>query len=587
MKPIEIDFEMLAQVCRAPQSDFYSVGELFPIVRPGYQGWTNKWDSETKKSIRTPYTVADEESFYVFKNNGANSRVLAVAHLDTVVQTEDNWTFEKARLGRNGAKENRLWNAQLDDRLGVYILLHLLPKYLGSEAFDVLLTTDEESGQSTAEYFVPPTDKTYNWIFQFDRRGTGAVLYGYEDRDWRTIVDEFMRVQTGSFSDICKLYHMGVKGLNVGTGYHDEHSDECYMVEGEVLAQVADFIGFFFAHKDTHFPHNPNVKSYRYYGAGGAGRYDDWDDESFWNGRSDHYDGMTTNSSTINRPKGGETRFPPTTASPLLTGRVRTSDTDGNDEDEDGDMSFWPGERDFEDKTDTEAFSQILARSMGQYDEQGNYTSLLPDGSQGKMTTYNVDLVSSKDFMSHYPPDWWQLPEVRKFDLLLAFYNQEGLPIRNPALLPIYQNPFHEQLATACKSCSLMIDYNEAFWTQDCMPICSDCVSILPSGTVLETRIPNVVTETEDVSYCIPLSESNKRWVVEGGGLRVAKTVIRSYTGVPVEIPRTFCDLCLNAEWSDKLLVFKNPGFEVYGEAKLCRDCFHLYQEDEDKDVPF
>ncbi len=46
---------------------------------------------------------------------------------------------------------------------------------------DVLLTTGEEMGQSSAAYF-DPGEKKYNWMFQFDRGGTDVVTYDYGDK---------------------------------------------------------------------------------------------------------------------------------------------------------------------------------------------------------------------------------------------------------------------------------------------------------------------------------------------------------------------------------------------------------------------
>jgi hypothetical protein len=70
---------------------------------------------------------------------------------------------------------HRVFNVKLDDRLGVYTCLIICGRGL---KFDVLLTEDEEIGQSTASF--SETNKDYNWMFQFDRQGVQTVMYQYE-----------------------------------------------------------------------------------------------------------------------------------------------------------------------------------------------------------------------------------------------------------------------------------------------------------------------------------------------------------------------------------------------------------------------
>ena len=109
-------------------------------------------------------------NYYHFKDNGSD--ILAVAHLDTVAG-------RKARTARIVDTEAGpvIHSRALDDRLGAYVILDMLPK-LGL-TFDWLLTTGEESGMSTAAFFDAP--KKYRWIIEFDRGGTDVVMYHYED----------------------------------------------------------------------------------------------------------------------------------------------------------------------------------------------------------------------------------------------------------------------------------------------------------------------------------------------------------------------------------------------------------------------
>src|SRR5688572_4953131 len=153
---------------------------------------------------------------YIYQNN--NSRILGVAHLDTVLSMNH---FYRLKVNQ----DQIVLNAQLDDRLGAYTLLHLLPS-MGLK-YDLLLTEGEEMGLSTAAHF--KTDKQYNWMFSFDRKGTDVVMYQYESKPLTAALESSkFKIGIGSFSDIAFLDHLGCKGFNVGTGYHGEHSTMCY-----------------------------------------------------------------------------------------------------------------------------------------------------------------------------------------------------------------------------------------------------------------------------------------------------------------------------------------------------------------------
>src|SRR3954465_12674834 len=82
------------------------------------------------------------------KTKGAT--VLAVAHCD-FVDCDSSHFF---------AKDGIVWSSRLDDRLGVYTILDVLPM-LGINV-DVLLTDGEESCNSTARYF-DVKEHDYKW----------------------------------------------------------------------------------------------------------------------------------------------------------------------------------------------------------------------------------------------------------------------------------------------------------------------------------------------------------------------------------------------------------------------------------------
>lgn len=189
--------------------------------------------------------------------------VIGVAHMDHV----KFWSKPKI------VKEKKeIWCPQLDDRLGIWVLLDLLPHF-GVQT-DILLTDSEECGRSTAKDF--NTDKKFNWMYQFDRRGTDTVLYGYDSDENRARLEAHdLTTGWGSFSDICSLEHLGCSGWNVGTGYYNEHSDNCHAKLQETYFQALKFAQFFNEHKDTHIPvpARPKRRSYGY-----GSYYTGWDD---------------------------------------------------------------------------------------------------------------------------------------------------------------------------------------------------------------------------------------------------------------------------------------------------------------------
>lgn len=201
---------------------------------------------------------------HAFKDNGAS--ILAVAHTDYVSKTKH---FQHLQLD----DRYLIYNGQLDDRLGIYTILDVLPA-LGLK-FDILLTDHEEIGQSTAEEF--QAHKQYNWMFMFDRRGTDAVTYQYTDKKWLSSLAKHLRIGQGSFSDISMLGHLGCAGVNVGAGYYDEHSSTHYMNVGHWSDQVKRFVGFYSAFHDTRFEHDES-KSFMW---GGRGRRSAFDDDQY------------------------------------------------------------------------------------------------------------------------------------------------------------------------------------------------------------------------------------------------------------------------------------------------------------------
>lgn len=189
------------------------------------------------------------ENFYLYKDNGSN--ILAVAHLDTVGHADDR----KCRFVITEGGGTVVFSRALDDRLGAYIILELLPK-LGLN-YDILLTVGEESGMSTASFFEPPKGKQYDYMIEFDRGGTDVVMYQYDDAEVRQLVkDAGARVGDGSFSDISYLGHLEIKGFNWGVGYQDYHGPRAHAFLDDTFAMVARYLTFAEQNEGVYMPHD-------------------------------------------------------------------------------------------------------------------------------------------------------------------------------------------------------------------------------------------------------------------------------------------------------------------------------------------
>jgi hypothetical protein len=213
---MKIDFEKMKEICLAKKDYFENYG--------------HRW-----------YT--DAKDFYFYQDNGAD--VLAVAHIDSV-HSEPHFHVIKVK------DEVRVICSTLDDRLGAYIILDLLPRH--GMKYDILLTDQEETGNSTAGIFNCPEGKHYKWMFSFDRHGNDVVHYQYSDI--RPFLQDagfgYNEIQHGAFSDIGKLEDLGCLGANFGTGYHDEHTVWAYANMSEMVSNVRRFTTFYHKFRGQH-----------------------------------------------------------------------------------------------------------------------------------------------------------------------------------------------------------------------------------------------------------------------------------------------------------------------------------------------
>lgn len=206
---------------------------------------------------------APADSYY-FRDNGSD--VLAVAHLDTVALHHQRTCHF---LDTEGGPV--VYSRALDDRLGAYIILELLPA-LGI-TYDVLLTVGEEDSRSTAAFFEPPKD--YDWMIEFDRGGTDVVMYQYEDDATCDLVRASGAVVgDGIFSDISYMDHLGIKGFNWGVGYRDYHSPRSHAYLDDTFSMVAKYLRFHDANAGTILPHDPGEHSY--WSGYGQSRFGKW-----------------------------------------------------------------------------------------------------------------------------------------------------------------------------------------------------------------------------------------------------------------------------------------------------------------------
>lgn len=219
----------------------------------------NKMNKKLVKELRPICMMATDKFLngerYIY-NDSFNSKVLAVAHVDTVCDIyglERNFCFD--------SRNNEIYSIALDDRLGVYTILKALPEY--GINLDYLFTTDEEIGRSTAKDFClenPNIGEKYNWIIEFDRRGIDPVSYIYQNQLPYDVYDMLtglgIKMKTGSFSDISEMGSLGICGINWGVGYDFEHSYSCVVNAVDYFDTILNFVDFYYEFENTKMPYD-------------------------------------------------------------------------------------------------------------------------------------------------------------------------------------------------------------------------------------------------------------------------------------------------------------------------------------------
>jgi len=220
-------YKMLQTVCETDTLDFASPNGNLPNP-PNYTVWD------------TPHGPL------IHIDNGGS--ILAVGHLDDVVNQSPIIT------------DSHIWCGQLDDRLGVWGLLHGLKDYTDVK-YDILLCDSEEQGQSTAQYFSSDdVGKHYRWGFELDRAGTDCVLYDFEGHQLESdLRDSGWNCNMGAFSDISSLTGQGCQFVNFGIGYHGQHGENCHAKLSDVESQLDRIGQFITAKESTEYPFDESM----------------------------------------------------------------------------------------------------------------------------------------------------------------------------------------------------------------------------------------------------------------------------------------------------------------------------------------
>ena len=174
----------------------------------------------TSYLIGCGYKIISADGFLFAKGD---VDILLVAHMDTVHKEVPSIIETKSGI---------VWSPQGiggDDRCGIYMITEIIKETKCS----VLFCEDEEIGCVGAEKFIKTKYldeiKDMRYMVELDRRGsTDLVFYNCDNPDFEEYLLNNMKgysTKWGSMSDISTLMKAsGVAGVNVSSGYHDEHT---------------------------------------------------------------------------------------------------------------------------------------------------------------------------------------------------------------------------------------------------------------------------------------------------------------------------------------------------------------------------
>lgn len=221
--------------------------------------------------------VRNQRQLYCFRPGATNESPLIVCHADTVKNGGDG-PHEYLQDGDD------VISLALDDRLGIASMLHLIDSDSCLKNCAFLVCDEEEIGNSSAKSFAE--DIKPAWMVELDRRGTDAVMYEYDNGILASmLMGVGFQIGMGSFSDICHLDSLGCCGFNIGIGYHNEHTENCYANLSDTRKQLTKLEDFYVRYNDLHIPYPFVTNSYdRYedysYGYSNYGSFDSSDSSS-------------------------------------------------------------------------------------------------------------------------------------------------------------------------------------------------------------------------------------------------------------------------------------------------------------------
>jgi len=210
--------------------------------------------------IEHNYTTGGDrlQDRYLIRQGVSQESVCLVAHADTVLE-DTTYTY----------KDDIVTSSELDDRLGIACLVYSIEAQLPLSQCCMLITDNEECGQSTAQTYTADCvefdvhNHSPNWLMQFDRRGTDVVTYDYGCDMWHSLLTHSgFKLGQGSFSDICYMEELGVVGVNVGIGYHKEHTRGCHANLVHTLAQLQRAIRLYNRFGDIRLKHDTSPSRY-------------------------------------------------------------------------------------------------------------------------------------------------------------------------------------------------------------------------------------------------------------------------------------------------------------------------------------
>lgn len=219
---------------------------------------------------------------YAYRPGYGPESPLLVCHADTV---------RRCLAYEYDAERSVVVSSELDDRLGIACMLYVIELSSGLSDCAMLVCDNEEIAASTARTFTDDIIASLglssvgypNWLMEFDRHGTDVVCYDYENDTLSSLLEHAgFEIGVGSFSDISSMTDLGRSGVNVGIGYHREHTLQCYADLTDTLKQLGRAETFYqlFGHIALKFT-PPKRYGGKYSRFGYDGYYDDdWKDTS-------------------------------------------------------------------------------------------------------------------------------------------------------------------------------------------------------------------------------------------------------------------------------------------------------------------